>query len=177
MLRIAPADTQETIYQASVLFRQYAAALAVDLSFQNFDTELATLPGEYAPPEGTLLLAFVGEMPSSAASHSSSSPQAAGCVALRKIDEHLCEMKRLYVRSQYRGRGVGRALALAVMDIARTIGYRSMRLDTLPQMGEAQSLYSSLGFHEIPPYRYNPVPGARFLEIALALAPTHSRSN
>jgi ribosomal protein S18 acetylase RimI-like enzyme len=86
-------------------------------------------------------------------------------------------MKRLYVRSRYRGRGVGRALALAVMDIARTKGYCSMRLDTLPQMGEAQSLYSSLGFHDIAPYRYNPVPGARFLEIVLASVPSHSRSN
>jgi ribosomal protein S18 acetylase RimI-like enzyme len=177
MLRILPADTKEAIYQASVLFREYAEALAVDLSFQNFDTEVAELPGEYAPPGGALLLAFDEEMPSPAASHSSNSLPAAGCVALRKIDGYFCEMKRLYVRSRYRGRGVGRALALAVMDIARTKGYCSMRLDTLPQMGEAQSLYSSLGFHDIAPYRYNPVPGARFLEIVLASVPSHSRSN
>jgi ribosomal protein S18 acetylase RimI-like enzyme len=194
----------------SVLFREYAEALAVDLSFQNFEKELAELPGEYAPPEGALLLALAEENSPSGSSAlrrtgpapvvrpfaekgrrlggrsfssdkkvSSSSgvstPEAqnlilsaiCGCVALRKIDCNVCEMKRLYVRGTFRGRGVGRALALAVIDSSRISGYHAMRLDTLPQMGEAQALYSSLGFRETPPYRYNPIPGSRFLELAL----------
>jgi ribosomal protein S18 acetylase RimI-like enzyme len=218
MLRIVPAETKEAVHQVSVLFREYAEALGVNLSFQNFERELAELPGEYAPPDGALLLAFAEDLPARPATHSPatveavgpsvqevrrvggrsfrafcvpipsgssdiklaspsgvSTPEAqnltfsavCGCVALRKIDSDVCEMKRLYVRAGNRGRGVGRALALAVVDSARTIGYRSMRLDTLPQMGEAQSLYTSLGFREIPPYRYNPIPGSRFLEIAI----------
>ena len=168
MVHIVSADTKEAIDEVAVLFREYAEALGVDLSFQNFERELAELPGEYAPPEGALLLAFAEDLAASPATRSSGFASAAGCVALRKIDGDVCEMKRLYVRDRFRGHGLGRALALAVMDVARTIGYRSMRLDTLPQMGTAQALYDSLGFRDIPPYRFNPIPGSRFLEIALA---------
>ena len=174
MLRIVPADTKEAVHQVAVLFREYSEALGVDLSFQNFEKELAELPGEYAPPAGALLLALAeDDLSPGPSAHilegiAAGTAAASGCVALRKIDCDVCEMKRLYVRTAYRGLGVGRALALAVIDSARAIGYRSMRLDTLPQMGEAQSLYGSLGFHEIPSYRYNPIPGSRFLELALA---------
>jgi putative acetyltransferase len=168
MLRIVSADNKEAVHQVSALFREYAEALGVDLSFQNFERELAELPGEYAPPHGALLLAFDEASPASSVPGSPALFAVAGCVALRKIDRDICEMKRLYVRGAFRGRGMGRALALAIMDTARTTGYRAMRLDTLPQMGEAQALYSSLGFRDIPPYRFNPISGSRFLEIALA---------
>jgi putative acetyltransferase len=164
MLYIVQADTPETIAQAAFLFREYASSLSVDLAFQNFERELAELPGEYAPPEGRLLLAFLSD---SEKMSSSTQPDAAGCVALRKMDAASCEMKRLYLRPEFRGHGLGRALAEAVIAAAREIGYQRMLLDTLPEMSRAQILYESLGFKEIPPYRFNPVPGTRFLEIAL----------
>jgi ribosomal protein S18 acetylase RimI-like enzyme len=133
-----------------VMLREYAAWLEVDLCFQNFEEELAGLPGDYAPPRGRLLFA-----------------EGAGCIALRPIEQEICEMKRLYVRPEYRGSGLGRRLALAIFEEARGIGYRSMRLDTMPKMDGAQRLYASLGFRDIAPYRYNPEPGARFLELTL----------
>ena len=136
------------------LFREYQEELGVDLCFQDFDRELAELPGAYAPPEGALLVAAVdGEL--------------AGCVALRRLADGVSEMKRLYVRPALRGRKIGRALAEAVIGVARERGYGRMRLDTLPSMGEAIELYRSLGFTEIAPYYPNPVPGARFLELEL----------
>jgi ribosomal protein S18 acetylase RimI-like enzyme len=136
------------------LFREYAAWLAIDLSFQNFEDELAALPGDYAPPSGCILLARIDDEP-------------AGCVALRKIDNQSCEMKRLWVRRSFTGRKLGRRLAEAVIAEAPRMGYQRMRLDTMPLMVEAIALYRSLGFREIPPYRFNPVPGTLFLELDL----------
>lgn len=183
MPRIVQADTKELISHAASLFREYASGLSVNLSFQNFEKELAELPGEYASPDGRLLLAFIDEnhgasqqaslsvssaSSTSFASSASFSPRPAGCIALRKADSSTCEMKRLYVRPEFRGHRLGRTLALAAIQAAREIGYQRMRLDTLPEMAEAQILYRSLGFTEIPPYRFNPIPGTRYLELNLA---------
>jgi putative acetyltransferase len=156
MLRICRAEDDGAIREISTLFLEYAASLSVDLSFQNFEMEVAMLPGDYAPPNGRLLLAYSDDLST-----------AAGCIALRRIDDEICEMKRLYVRDRYRGQGVGRSLAEAAIHAAREIGYRRMRLDTLPEMKQAQQLYRALGFREIPPYRYNPVPGTKFFELML----------
>lgn len=155
MFRLSPVESGRDLEQARALFSEYAASLGVDLGFQNFADELSSLPGGYAPPSGRLLLAFsVENVP-------------AGCVGLRRLDEDTCEMKRLYVRPEFRGAGLGRTLALAIIEEGRLGGYRTMRLDTLPNMGSAQRMYAALGFREIPAYRYNPIPGARFLELDL----------
>ncbi len=155
MMEIAQVCSEEDLKQVRQLFIEYAASLGLDLSFQNFDQELLDLPGTYASPSGGILLAVYQGV-------------AVGCVALRGIDENICEMKRLYVRPHFRGKGIGGALALAIIDEARKIGYRRMRLDTLPSMKEAIGLYQSLGFKKIEPYRYNPVEGAVFMELTLA---------
>ena len=154
MVKIVPAQSGQSIETARVLFREYADSLGVDLCFQDFEKELATLPGDYAPPSGRLYLALEEAGPS-------------GCVGLRKISSEICELKRLYVRPLFRGKGVGRRLVLEAVKNARRIGYQRMRLDTLPSMKRAQELYLSMGFKPIPPYRANPVPGADFLELEL----------
>jgi putative acetyltransferase len=148
-MTIRPATTAD-LDEIRGMLREYAAWLEVDLCFQNFEQELAGLPGEYRPPRGRLLIA-----------------EGAGCVALREIDGEICEMKRLYVRPEHRGSGLGRRLVTAIIAEAREIGYRRMRLDTMPKMDRAQGLYAALGFREIAAYRYNPEPGARFLELEL----------
>ena len=137
-----------------VLFKEYADSLGFDLDFQDFQEELDGLPGEYSPAEGCLLLAKDGR-------------QIIGCVALRKIDRKTCEMKRLYVRPDFRGKGIGRALSQKIIDEARRIGYTKMRLDTIPTMKQANALYTSFGFKKIKPYRYNPIKGALFMELNL----------
>jgi GNAT superfamily N-acetyltransferase len=145
----------EQIEQARELFLQYSDSLDFNLSFQHFDEELKNLPGAYAPPSGRLLLAH----------HQG---QAAGCVALRQLDRQICEMKRLYVRSAYRGKGVGRVLVDRIIGEARTIGYERMRLDTIESsMQDAIALYRRRGFREIAPYRSNPIAGALYLELLL----------
>ena len=154
-VKLVQADSVEDIERARELFVEYAASLQMDLCFQNFEQELAELPGRYAPPDGRLLLARVED-------------EIAGCIALRKFDQWVCEMKRLYVRPAFRGRGLGRALALASVAEARKIGYQRMCLDTLPSMKEAAGLYRSLGFAEAAPYYHNPICGTIFMELKLS---------
>jgi GNAT superfamily N-acetyltransferase len=151
---IVPAHEPDRLEQARALFEEYAASLGIDLGFQSFHEELATLPGGYAPPTGRLFLAVSGD-------------DLAGCVALRRLGPEVCEMKRLYVRPAFRSLGVGRLLAERIIREARGAGYRRMRLDTLPSMSSARILYRRLGFREIAPYRSNPVEGAVFLELEL----------
>jgi predicted N-acetyltransferase YhbS len=149
---VTSADEMEPV---RTLFREYAASLGFDLCFQNFEQELAELPGQYAPPSGCLLLATVGDEP-------------AGCVALKKLADGVGEMKRLYVGSRHRGTGLGRILAEQVIREAKRLGYQAIRLDTIPsKMGSAVALYRSLGFREIPAYCFNPIPGASFMELRL----------
>lgn len=145
---IASVDDLSTIKE---LFQEYGSSLGIDLSFQDFAAELAALPGKYAPPEGAVIIARLQGAP-------------CGCVALRRIDQSACEMKRLYVRPDTRGLGIGAELVKRIIDLARSKGYRSMRLDTLPSMKSAVSLYRLAGFKEIPAYIYNPIPGALFME-------------
>ncbi|MBU0716650.1 MAG: GNAT family N-acetyltransferase [Planctomycetes bacterium] len=151
---IVGARTADELRSVRELFEEYADALGIDLCFQDFDRELAELPGRYAPPRGRVLLAVCeGQM--------------AGCVALCDRGEGACEMKRLYVRPAFRGRGLGRDLAIRVVTEARAIGYERMRLDTLASMDAAIALYRDLGFQDTEPYRYNPLEGATFMELKL----------
>ena len=151
MSEIRPAESEGDLARARRLFEEYAASLGFDLSFQDFEREVASLPGEYAPPRGVILLAWEGD-------------EAAGCVALRPLAGDTCEMKRLYVRPGSRGTGLGKRLADAILAEGRARGYRRMRLDTIPAMERAIALYRALGFREIEAYRSNPIPGALFME-------------
>lgn len=154
MVVLREARNPEDMAMIRSLFREYAAGLGVNLSFQNFDEEIAGLPGAYAPPLGQLLTAFDDDAP-------------VGCVAVRAIDREISELKRLYVRPEGRGRGIGRQLASSAVEFARRAGYGRIRLDTLPSMNEAAALYTSMGFVEIPAYRHNPIAGTRFMELVL----------
>lgn len=154
LVKVSLAASADELAQVRELFLEYAASLGFDLCFQGFEDELAALPGDYAPPSGALLLAREGD-------------EAAGCVALRALEPGICEMKRLYVRPAFRGKGIGRKLAEAAVAEARRLGYERMRLDTVPFMKEANALYDELGFREVAPYRHNPIEGARYMELVL----------
>ena len=155
MFHITQVEHAGEIASARLLFEEYAAALGINLCFQNFDKELAELPGEYVPPSGRLFLAVEND-------------EVAGCVALRKIGDGICEMKRLYVRPVFRGTGLGRTLAETIIQAAREMGYARIRLDTLPgKMDRAIAMYESLGFTRIEPYYRNPVKDAAFMELTL----------
>jgi ribosomal protein S18 acetylase RimI-like enzyme len=151
MVTIRRASTAEDVATARSLVEEYAAALAFGLEFQDFEQELEGFPGEYGPPAGAILLAELGG-------------EALGCVCLRRLSHGVCEMKRLYVRPSGRGSGAGRALAEALLEEGRRLGYARMRLDTVEAMKAANALYRSLGFREIEPYRANPIEGATFFE-------------
>jgi putative acetyltransferase len=152
---ICQAESVSQIAFARELFVEYAQSLGFSLCFQGFDRELAGLPGDYAPPKGRLLLLMVAN-------------DVAGCVALHKIDDEICEMKRLYVRPEFRGKGLGKILAERVIAEAREIGYTKLRLDTVePVMRTAVAMYRNLGFREIAPYRANPIEGALYMELQL----------
>lgn len=153
-MKICQAETPEQIALSRVLFEEYAQELGIDLCFQGFTTELASLPGKYAPPGGRLLLAMAGT-------------EAAGCVGLRPLADGVCEMKRLYVRSAFRGQQVGQLLAERVVAEARSMGYRAMRLDTLPQMRAAIRLYERLGFVRCAAYYDTPLADTVFMELKL----------
>ena len=157
-IELRAAQSAADIETVRMLFREYAGSLSVDLCFQNFEAELAALPGDYATPAGALLLALVDG-------------QAGGCVAMRPLPEsdhtNACEMKRLYVRATHRRYGLGRQLTQRLMDLAAQAGHSCMLLDTLDDMEAARGLYTSLGFVEVPPYYFNPIPGAHYLKVVL----------
>lgn len=175
---IVIAEEAHELEATRAIFREYAGSLNVDLSFQNFEEELAQLPGDYAEPRGALLLALVEKPPSGNASEMAPIARADGrmahvaaCCALRPLDAtdypNAAEMKRLYVRPGFRGMGLGRQLAEAVLDAARTAGYTSVLLDTLDDMEAARALYEELGFEEVPPYYHNPIAGSHYLKVDL----------
>jgi len=154
MLKIVNAESGKYLDFIRELFSEYVDWLGFDLCFQNYEEEFSGLPGEYTKPGGCLLLALYENKP-------------AGCIALRKLKDDVCEMKRMYVRPQFRGKGIGKALAKECIEKAKKLGYLYMRLDTIPFMVNAIALYKSLGFKEIEPYRYNPIKGAKFMELKL----------
>ena len=157
-MEIAEAQFPQQLDEVRAIFRAYAASLDIDLSFQDFEAELAALPGKYAAPRGRVLLARTDGV-------------VIGCVALRPLDDKgVCEMKRLYVRPAGRGQQLGRRLATHVVQIAKAAGYTRIRLDTLPSMHAAQDLYASLGFRPIPAYVFNPIQGTQFLELNLSVS-------
>lgn len=157
-IRLETPDSPAALASTREIFREYAQGLGVDLCFQNFETELAGLPGDYAAPGGALLLAYIDD-------------ELAGCGAFRPLVDtdyaNACEMKRLYVRRAFRRFGLGRIIAQALIDRATEAGYSAMLLDTLDDMEAARGLYESLGFQNIPPYYFNPIPGAHYLKVDL----------
>ena len=154
MLRLIGAETPEHWKEARHLIERYAASLDFDLDFQDFVHELDSLPGDYGPPNGAFLLAQQND-------------RFVGCVALRKCSDRTCEMKRLYVAPDQRNQGIGRSLVEAIITAAGSLGYERMLLDTVPSMEAARTLYASLGFTPTEAYRYNPIPGATFMELCL----------
>jgi len=154
MINIVEANTKELIEQAKELIREYAQSLEFDLGFQDFDQEMESFPGQYTLAQGCLYVALDKNQP-------------IGCVALRDLGQGICEMKRLYVKPNFRGQKVGKLLAEVVIKAARDMGYDYMRLDTIPSMKQANMLYSALGFKQIAPYRFNPIEGATFFELNL----------
>ncbi len=155
MIKIVHSVSETHLEIIRELFLEYAESLNFNLCFQNFDKELASLPGDYSPPEGRLLLAFCNRI-------------TAGCVGLRKLEDGICEMKRLYVKPQFRGLKIGKLLTDEIIKEAKLEGYNKIRLDTVPAMKEAQKIYELYGFYDIEAYRANPVPGARFMELKLS---------
>jgi putative acetyltransferase len=153
-MKIKRAESLSEIDEVRRLFREYEAFLGADLSFQNFENELASLPGKYAPPRGALLIGLAER-------------DVAGCVALRELSYGVCEMKRLFVRPESRGTGLGRLLAQEIIAVARDLGYSLMRLDTLDRLRDAMQLYETLGFRRTDPYYENPLPGAVYWELDL----------
>lgn len=154
MVSIVEANTDELIAKAKALFKAYAASLDFDLCFQNFDQEMKEFPRQYSPPAGCLFLAVENNT-------------AFGCIGLRRFDDQTCEMKRLYIKPEFRGTGAGRLLVDIVIKSAKLLNYKAMRLDTLPSMKRATNLYISLGFRRIEPYRHNPIKGTVYMELDL----------
>ncbi|WP_227851611.1 GNAT family N-acetyltransferase [Clostridioides sp. ES-S-0123-01] len=154
ILKFVEANDLENLENVKILFTEYSNSLNIDLCFQDFNNELKTLPGKYKKPSGSLILAFVDE-------------NLAGCVALKKLENDVCELKRLYVRDKFRGLKIGKILLEEIVKEAKKIGYTYMRLDTLPSMKSAQGLYEKIGFYDINPYTYNPIEGARYMELKL----------
>ncbi|MCC0708332.1 GNAT family N-acetyltransferase [Clostridioides sp. ES-S-0190-01] len=154
ILKFVEENDLENLENVKILFTEYSNSLNIDLCFQDFNNELKTLPGKYKKPSGSLILAFVDE-------------NLAGCVALKKLENDVCELKRLYVRDKFRGLKIGKILLEEIVKEAKKIGYTYMRLDTLPSMKSAQGLYEKIGFYDINPYTYNPIEGARYMELKL----------
>ncbi|WP_227831234.1 MULTISPECIES: GNAT family N-acetyltransferase [unclassified Clostridioides] len=154
ILKFVEENDLENLENVKILFTEYSNSLNIDLCFQDFNNELKTLPGKYKKPSGSLILAFVDE-------------NLAGCVALKKLEDDVCELKRLYVRDKFRGLKIGKILLEEIVKEAKKIGYTYMRLDTLPSMKSAQGLYEKIGFYDINPYTYNPIEGARYMELKL----------
>jgi GNAT superfamily N-acetyltransferase len=154
MTEIQKATLPEELPAIKRLFQEYADSLSFELDFQDFREELETLPGKYAPPLGTILVA-------------KEKGETVGCVAVRPLDDGVCEMKRLYVKPSHRGKRLGRDLALAIIEEAKRLGYKTMRLDTVVEMKEASALYRTLGFRTIDAYCYNPLPSAMYFELKL----------
>ena len=154
-IELKEAKSKEEFQIAAVLFQEYVDQLAIDLDFQNFSSEMSSLEVQYARPKGALFLAR------------NSSNDFLGCFAIRDFEGSICELKRMYLRKEARGLGIGESMLKKAIEIGQQLGYDRMRLDTLPSMHAAQTLYRKMGFYEIEPYRYNPISGTKFLEIRL----------